>query len=117
METITINAEGKRMGRLASEIANILNGKTSVEYVPYKVPEVTVTVTHAGKMDIPLRKQKGRVYYRHSGYIGNLKKETLEERLEKKGAAEALRQTVRGMLPKNRLLQKKLNALIIHENE
>ena len=114
-EEITINATGKRLGCLASEIANMLNGKHTPEYVPNKAPNVLVKVANASRMQITEKKKNDKIYERYTGYFGGRKEMTLAELIEKKGYSEALRKAVYGMLPSNRLRKVKMKKLQINE--
>ena len=114
-ETITIDARGKRLGRLATEIANILNGKNTPDYAPNRVPEVVVEVANAAQLQITEKKKAEKVYERYSGYFGGRKETTLAQMAEKKGYSEVLRKAVFGMLPNNRLRKEKIKQLHINE--
>jgi large subunit ribosomal protein L13 len=109
----TIDAKGKKLGRLASEIALILQGKKIPSYDPKNEGDDSVTVKNASKMEVSGNKMKDKVYYRHSTRIGFLKKETMEQVWEKKGPAAVLRRAVSGMLPKNKLNIKRMKRLKI----
>src|SRR3954466_3412959 len=99
----TIDAQGKRPGRIATEIAVLLMGKNRTDFARNKIPLVTVEVTNASSMWIDAKKKKEKTYVRHSGYPGGLKTESMEQVIAKKGAGEILRKAVLGMLPKNKL--------------
>lgn len=109
----TIDAKNKKIGRLASEIAVILQGKRSAKYEPRLEGEDGVVVKNIAQLDIAAKKTEGKVYYSHTGRIGRLKERTMKMVIEKKGPAEILRRTVKGMLPKNKLLAKRMKKLII----
>jgi large subunit ribosomal protein L13 len=106
-----IDAQGKTLGRLATEIATILQGKKSPTYSPEKVSDDRVLVKNVGGITVTGDKLRGRVYHRHTGYMGHLKDQTLGEKFAK-DPKKVLRDTVRHMLPKNFLNQKRLNNLI-----
>ena len=112
---VTISARGKVLGRLASEIATILRGKDSVQFLPHQLSGRKVLVTHAKDMVITGRKLDQKKYYRHSGYIGNLKEMTLRQKMAKPG--DVIYHAVRGMLPDNRLRQHWLNQLEIRNED
>ena len=114
-EKISINAAGKRLGILATEIANMLNGKHTPEYAPNTVPNIMVEVSNAAQMQITEKKKVNKVYERYTGYFGGRKEATLAELIEKKGYSEALRKAVYGMLPGNRLRKVKMKKLQINE--
>jgi len=107
-----IDATNKVLGRLASEIAKILQGKHKVNFRPERNTDEIVEVKNVDKMKITGKKLKTKVYYRHSGYPGGLKRITLEE-LFNKDPGEVLRRAVLGMLPKNRLRKKRIKRLRI----
>ena len=107
-----IDAEGKVLGRLASEVACRLRGKTKPEFLPYLDTGDFVVVVNAEKVLLTGKKMDQKVYYRHSGYIGGLKTITARQ-LSAKKPEELIRHAVKGMLPKNNLgrkLNKKLKV-------
>jgi len=108
-----VDAEGKTLGRLASQVAAILRGKHKPTYTPYMDMGDNVIVVNAEKIQVTGRKFDQKKYYRHSGYPGGLKVTPLQKLLEKK-PEEVLRLAVRGMLPKNRLGRKLLGKLKIY---
>lgn len=110
----TIDAAGKRLGKVATEAATILNGKNTPEYAPHTVQEVIVRIENASKLDIPEAK-KGEIYQSYSGYPGGRREETLEHLGKRLGYAEVVRRTVRGMLPHNKLQKPKMKNLIVTE--
>lgn len=112
MKQHIIDAKGKRLGRLASEIASLLQGKTHPSYEPRLAGSEKVIVKNISKIEITGKKMKQKKYYRHTGPLGHLKTQTLEEKF-KKNPAWVLRHAVRLMLPKNRLQKPRLKKLII----
>ncbi len=108
-----VDAEGKNLGRLASEIADVLRGKNKPQYTPHVDTGDFVVVVNADKIAVTGNKLAGKIYYRHSGYPGGLKSRTLEEMLERR-PTEVLRKAVKGMLPKNRLAARQLNKLKVY---
>ncbi|MBN2197649.1 50S ribosomal protein L13 [Candidatus Wolfebacteria bacterium] len=113
MANYTIDATNKKFGRMASEIALILQGKKNPDYQPRLEGEDTVIVENIDKIFIDSKKAEQKIYYSHTTQIGHLKKIRMDEMLEKKGPAEVLRRAVMGMLPKNRLKSKRMKRLII----
>jgi len=109
----TIDATNKSFGRLASEIAIILQGKKNAKYVPRMEGDDNVVVKNIEKAKITGKKLTQKKYYRHTTQIGHLKEKTLQQVLEKKGPREILRHAVMGMLPKNRLRIKRIKRLTI----
>ena len=113
--TYTIDAAGKRIGRVASEAARVLMGKHLPTYEPNKAGDVSVSITNASQLEITEAKRDQKTYTRYSGYPGGLKTETLEQVIEKKGVSEAVRRAVYGMLPSNKLRAPRMKRLQISE--
>ncbi len=105
-----VDAEGKTLGRLASEIARRLKGKHKPIFTPHVDTGDYIVVVNAEKVAVTGNKLKDKMYHHHTGYIGNLKSISLEKQLQK--APERVIETaVRGMLPRNplgRAMMKKL---------
>jgi len=97
-----VNAEGQTLGRLASQIASRLRGKHKPEYTPHVDTGDYIVVVNAEKIRVTGRKLKNKIYYKHTGYIGNLKEESLEH-LMQRAPEKALERAVKGMLPRNPL--------------
>jgi large subunit ribosomal protein L13 len=108
-----VDAESKTLGRLATQIANVLRGKGKATYTPHVDTGDFVIVVNAGKVHVTGQKLDQKLYYRHSGYPGGLHSRTLREQLERR-PEEVLRKAVRGMLPKNRLASAQLRKLKIY---
>ena len=104
------DAEGVVLGRLAVEIAKKLMGKEKVSFTPHIDGGDYVVVTNIEKLVVTGNKMKDKLYYRHSGFPGGIKKRTLEEVLEVK-PEDALMLAVKRMLPKNRLGRQQLTRL------
>ncbi len=113
---ITLSARGKILGRFATEVATILRGKDSVHFEAHQVSGRPVMVTHAKDIVTTGGKLDKKIYYRHSGYIGGLKQETLRELMNRR-PEEVIRHAVKGMLPKNRLQKHWLAMLDIRAEE
>ncbi len=109
-----IDAKNRKLGRLASEIARILQGKHTPAYNPRLLGAERVVVKNIRKLDIPRKKALQKTYYRHAGKLGHLKERRLEEIFEKR-PSWVLLHAVRLMLPKNRLQSKRLKQLVIEE--
>jgi large subunit ribosomal protein L13 len=109
-EWLLVDAEGKTLGRLASEIARRLKGKHKPIFTPHVDTGDYVVVVNAEKVAVTGNKLKDKMYHHHTGYVGNLKSISLEKQLQK--APERVIETaVRGMLPRNplgRAMMKKL---------
>ena len=95
-----IDAEGKTLGRISSEIAILLQGKHKPGYVPYMNTGDYVVVVNAEKIHVTGKKVEQKKYYRHSGYHGGLTERTLQQMLDKH-PDRVIKQAVKGMLPKN----------------
>lgn len=109
-----IDAEGKRLGRVATEAASALLGKNSPDFAKNEVAAVDVVINNASKMDVPEHRESD-TYQSYSGYPGGLRSETLAHLAKRQGFAEVLRRTVSGMLPKNKLRKPTLHNLKINE--
>ncbi|MFO7928169.1 MAG: 50S ribosomal protein L13 [Candidatus Humimicrobiaceae bacterium] len=109
-----IDASGKTLGKLATEAAKILRGKNKAIYTPNVDCGDFVVVINAEKIKVSGKKMQDKKYYKHSGYIGNLKTETLEEKLKKK-PEDVVRIAVKGMLPHNKLNRKVIKKLKIYK--
>ncbi len=97
-----VDAQNKTLGRLSTEIASRLRGKHKPIYTPHVDTGDYIVVVNASKIRVTGKKMTDKVYYKHTGYIGNLKSENLETMLEKY-PEKVLMKSVRGMLPKNKL--------------
>ncbi|HPY63185.1 MAG TPA: 50S ribosomal protein L13 [Bacillota bacterium] len=97
-----VDAEGKVLGRLATEIATILRGKNKPEYTPHMDMGDFVVVVNADKVVLTGRKEQQKLYRRHTGYPSGLR-EVPYERMMAKHPERVLEKAVRGMLPKNSL--------------
>jgi len=112
---IIISAKGKRLGRLATEVATLLRGKAESSYERHVMPEVTVAVTDAGQLDISERKLGFIEHKRYSGYPGGLTVRTGKQVAALKGNRELIKKAIYGMLPKNKLRAKIIKNLTITE--
>ena len=101
-EWYVIDAAGYTLGRMASEIARYLRGKHKPEYTPHIDTGDYVIVVNAEKIHVTGNKEKNKVYYRHSGYPGGIKSQTLEE-VRTKHPERIIEKAVKGMLPRNSL--------------
>jgi large subunit ribosomal protein L13 len=112
-EWYLVDAEGKTLGRLATQIADTLRGKRKPQFTPHVDTGDFVVVVNAEKIQVTGNKLDQKRYYRHSGYPGGLRSRTLREQLERR-PTEVLRVAVKGMLPKNRLARQQLTKLKIY---
>jgi len=112
-KTHIIDATGKSLGRLSTNIADLLRGKTKVGFAPYKDDGDFVVVENIDKMAITGKKKKQKIYFHYTGFIGNMKEVTMEKLIEKSGVGAVLKKAVSGMLPKNKLKPEMLKRLQI----
>jgi large subunit ribosomal protein L13 len=108
--TYKIDATGKVLGRLATEVSCLLRGKNTAAYTQQLDVGHQVVVYNVDKIRVTGRKLENKMYYRHSGYIGNLKSVSLKDMK----MSDAFRLAVKGMLPHNRLHDKWLKRLKIY---
>ena len=107
-----VDASGRTLGRLATEIAHRLRGKHKPQYTPHVDTGDYIVVVNARSIRVTGNKLKDKHYYRHTGYIGNLKSERLEDVLEN-APERVLHAAVKGMLPRNTLGRQMLKKLKI----
>jgi large subunit ribosomal protein L13 len=108
-----VDAEGKTLGRLATQIANVLRGKHKPTYTPHVDVGDFVIVVNAEKVAVTGDKREKKLYWRHSGYPGGIRSRTLGDLLEKR-PEEVIRKAVKGMLPRNRLARAQLRKLKVY---
>jgi len=108
-----VDAEGLVLGRLATEVANILRGKHKPSYTPNLDTGDHVIIVNADKIVLTSGKADRKMVYRHSGFPGGLKTSTYAEDMDK-DAAEAVRRSIRGMVPKTRLGRQQLTKLKVY---
>lgn len=111
-----IDASGKTLGKVATTAAVILNGKHRPEYTPHVDCGESVVVINADKIVLTGKKLDQKFYYRHSGYIGGLKKTSYRELMRTKPEL-AVRLAVKGMLPKNTIGDKSITRLLVYRND
>jgi len=107
-----VDASGKTLGRLATEVARRLRGKHKPEYTPHVDTGDYIVVVNARDISVTGNKRSDKMYHRHTGYIGNLKSANLETMLEK-SPEEVIRLAVKGMLPRNPLGRQMMRKLKI----
>ncbi len=110
---VLVDANGQTLGRLATQIADLLRGKRKPTYTPHCDVGDFVVVINAEKISVTGNKRSEKRYYRHSGYPGGIKSRTLNEMLDRR-PEEVLRLAVKGMLPRNRLARKQITKLKIY---
>ena len=110
METLTLDASSKSLGKVAVEVSILLRGKQKPDFVPYKDNGDFVLVKNFNEIKITGKKLEQKIYYHHSGYIGGLKEKPLSKLLLE-SPAEVLRKAVWGMLPKNKLRNEQIKRI------
>ena len=108
-----VDAEGKTLGRLASEVANVLRGKNKPTYTPHIDTGDYVIVVNAEKIQVSGKKLDQKIYYHHSEYVGGMKEATLREMMQKKPEF-VITHAVKGMLPKGPLGRQMLKKLHVY---
>ncbi|MFN8026413.1 MAG: 50S ribosomal protein L13 [Acidimicrobiia bacterium] len=108
-----IDAEGQVLGKVATEAANLLRGKHKPIFAPHVDTGDHVIIVNAAKIDVSARKLADKRYYRHSGYPGGLREESLEHLLGR-DPERVVRLAIRGMLPKNRLGRATIKKLRVY---
>jgi large subunit ribosomal protein L13 len=111
----TIDAQGKKMGRVASEAASYLMGKNSVKFARNKAPDVKVSIVNCSKAYINAKKKEDKKYVTFTGFRGGINTETLSNLIERKGTSEAFKRAVYRMLPSNSLRKTMMKNLTITE--
>ncbi len=108
-----VDAQDMVLGRLSTQIANVLRGKNKAIYTPSVDTGDFVIVINAEKIALTGRKLADKIYYNHSGYVGGLKEVSAGEMLDKK-PIELIKRAVKGMLPKNKLSRHMLKKLKVY---
>jgi large subunit ribosomal protein L13 len=108
-----VDADGVVLGKLASEAASLLRGKHKVTWAPHLDTGDHVIVINAAKLDVSLRKTEQKTYYRHSGYPGGLRAESLEHLLAR-SPEKVVRRAIKGMLPKGPLGRQMIKKLRVY---
>jgi len=112
-EWYLVDAAGKTLGRLSSEIARRLRGKLKPEYTPHVDTGDYIVVVNAEKIRVTGNKMTDKMYYRHTGYVGNLKSISLEKLLQQ-APERAIETAVKGMMPRNPLGRAMLKKLRVY---
>ena len=111
----TIDAQGKKLGRIASQAANYLMGKNSVKFARNKAPDVKVSIINCNKAYIDSKKKENKRYVTFTGFRGGINTEKLSDLIARKGSSEAFRRAVHRMLPSNSLRKTMMKNLTITE--
>lgn len=115
MEEHTIDAAGKALGRVASEAAKVLMGKTSPDYTPNKSGGARVKIVNAKKISMHERKKIQKAYVTYTGYPSGKRTETYQKLSKRRGASEPIRRAVERMLPRNSLRKARMKSLTISD--
>jgi len=115
-KNIELDAKGKILGRFATEVATVLRGKKSVDFVPYLVPDIIVNVINVEKIKVTGKKPDQKLYWHHSGYPGGIKSDRYKD-LFAKDPTIVFRKAVWGMLPKNKLRARTMKRLRLYSKE
>jgi large subunit ribosomal protein L13 len=107
-----IDASGKTLGEIATGCANVLRGKNRVDYTPHVDGGDFLVILNVEKVRVTGNKETDKNYYRHSGYLGNLKTESLAT-VREKNPTRILEQAIKGMLPKNKLRKHQMRRLFL----
>ena len=108
-----VDAADKILGRLAAQVAHRLRGKHRPDWTPHANLDDHVIVLNASSVQVTGNKRTGKIYYRHSGYVGNLRSESFES-LQARAPQKIIELAVRGMLPKTRLGRRMLLRLHVY---
>ena len=111
-----VDANGKTLGRMASEIARRLRGKHKTIYTPHVDTGDYIVVINAEKLHVSGNKLKNKIYYHHTGYVGGIKSISLEKQLEK-APDRVIISAVKGMLPKNSMGRTMFSKLKVYAGE
>lgn len=117
MADYIIDCEGKRLGRVATEVAVILQGKKDASYHPRLAGVDTVVIKNISSLSVSGNKADQKVYYSHTTQIGHLKEKKFADVVARNGMAYVLRHAVEHMLPKNRLQKIRMKRLIIEDEK
>jgi large subunit ribosomal protein L13 len=115
MRKFTLDAQGKKIGRVASEAAKLLMGKDAPDFARNTIAPVEVEIINASKADISAKRMKKDLHPRYSGYNSGLSIQTVEQVISKKGHKEVFRKAIYGMLPINKLRPRIMKHLTIKD--
>ena len=110
-----IDASGKKLGRLATEVSSLLLGKTTPDFKRNMLSDNKVEIINASLLDISAKKKSDKIYTHYTGYPSGLRKQTMQKIIDTKGYSEILKKAVYGMLPGNKMRSKMMAQLIIKE--
>ena len=110
----TIDATGKRLGRVATEVATIILGKNSPTFAKNQTADVIVKISNTSKLDISPKRGEHE-FQNYSGFPGGRKVESLDHLAKRRGYSEIMRRVISGMIPKNKLHAPRMKNLVISE--
>lgn len=108
-----IDAKGERLGRLATRVASVLQGKNKADYSRHQISGDFVIVVNAAEIDVSGNKRTQKIYYRHTGYVGHLRQRTFDEMITR-FPGRVIEFAVKGMLPRNRLGRQMFRRLKVY---
>lgn len=111
----TLDAQGKTIGRIATEAANILMGKNSPSFERNTVSQNRVRIINAAKASVEEKKAEETTFARYSGYPGGFREEKMSDVIAKKGVSAIIERAVSGMIPNNKLKKEILKHLVVSE--
>jgi len=115
MKKHTIDAQGEKIGRIASRAAAVLMGKHSASFAKNAVSGDAVEIVNASKVDITARKKIGTLYVTYTGHRGGINRESLGRLIDRRGMKEVFRRAVRRMLPDNKLQDIRMKNLTVKD--
>lgn len=113
-KTYTIDATGKRLGRVATEAASVLLGKNTTHFARNLVEPVSVIISNASQLDISEKRARDE-FQRYTGHPGGRRTETIDHLAKRRGYGEVVRRVISGMIPKNRLHAPRMKNLTVTE--
>ncbi|MEK7531454.1 MAG: uL13 family ribosomal protein [Patescibacteria group bacterium] len=113
LKSVTIDAKGKKLGRVATIVAHTLMGKDLPTFKRNEIPDRIVTIQNVSDLDMSERRLESLNYVSYSGYMGGIRTRTAPEMIAKKGVSSIVYKAVSGMLPKNKLRPLMLKNLVI----
>ena len=111
----TVDAQGRALGRVATEVAAIVLGKASSQYVQNEVLPVSVTVINASKMKLNERRVAQKDFTHYTGSPGGLRHTSMQKMMDTKGITEVLRKAIDGMIPRNKLRKERMKRVTIND--
>ncbi len=110
---LLVDASGKTLGRLATQVAEALRGKRKAEYTPHVDTGDFIIVVNADRVEVTGNKRQTKIYRKHTGFPGGLRERTFDE-MQRRNPEEIIRRAVKGMMPRNRLARQQLGKLKIY---